>query len=195
MPRGCKWVSLGEAVENVMSELQDKMAGQMEPTLEYLTRAAELIGDIDQKELLGKGSHREATVYRQIIMWLAVRRVGISASSVGRFLDRDHSTVIYGVRCVQKRVYANSTETIGMVEDVWEAAQKLARGEGVKRKVKAEAAVPLKANKPPPERAPEPLRHWKHYEVCSENWWAANHAEFVKGMLKARAGVFQEAGE
>jgi hypothetical protein len=166
-----------------------------EPTLHHLAHAAELIGDIDQKELLGKGSHRDAATYRQIIMWLAVRRVGISSSAVGRFLDRDHSTVIYGVRCVQKRLATHSVETKRIVEGVWDAATKLARGEGVERNVRVEPAIPLKANKPPPERAPEPLRHWKYYEVCSDLWWASNHNEFVKGMMKARAGVFQEAGE
>jgi hypothetical protein len=167
----------------------------MEPTLEQLAHAAELIGDIDRNEILGKGSHREAAVYRQVIMWLAVRRVGFSASSVGRFLDRDHTTVIYGIRCVQKRIATDSFETVGIVEDVWDAARKLARGEGVRRKVKQEAVIPLKANSPPPPPKPVELKHWKHYEVCSDQWWAANHAEFVKGMMTARARVFAEAGE
>jgi hypothetical protein len=165
----------------------------MTPTLDQLIQAASLVLDIEEKELRGKGSHKYAATYRQCVMWLAVRRCGLSASSVARFFDRDHTTVIYGVRCVQKRIHTHSIETIGIVEDVWEAAQKVARGEGVRRKVKDIEIVPLKANPPPPK--PEPLKHWKHYEVCSENWWRANHAEFVKGMMKARAGVFQEAGE
>ena len=168
----------------------------MTPTLAQLIEAAVLVLDIEEKELRGKGSHKYATTYRQCLMWLAVRRCGQSVSTVGRVFDRDHTTVIYGVRCVQKRISTHSVETIGIVEDVWDAARKLARGEGVRRKVKDIEPAPIRANPPPPPVSkPEPLKHWKHYEVCSPNWYAANHAEFVQGMQKARAGVLTEAGE
>lgn len=165
------------------------------PSLAQLIEAAVLVLDIEEKELRGKGSHKYATTYRQCLMWLAVRRCGLSVSCVGRVFDRDHTTVIYGVRCVQKRISVHSVETIGIVEDVWDAAQKLARGEGVLRRTRSIEAEPLKANPPPPERKPEPLKHWSHYPVCSPEWWASNEMSFRNGMMKARAGVLTEAGE
>jgi hypothetical protein len=165
------------------------------PTLAQLIEAAVLVLDIEEKELRGKGSHKYAATYRQCIMWLAVRRVGLSVSAVARIFDRDHTTVIYGVRCVQKRISTHSVETIGIVEDVWDAARKLARGEGVKRRVRDIEPEPIRANPPPPEYKPEPLKHWSHYEVCSPEWWKSNDLAFRQGMQTARARVFAEAGE
>jgi hypothetical protein len=166
------------------------------PTLAQLIEAAVLVLDIEEKELRGKGAHKYAATYRQCIMWLAVRRVGLSVSAVARLFDRDHTTVIYGVRCVQKRISTHSVETIGIVEDVWDAARKLARGEGVRRKVKDIEPAPIRANPPPPPVSkPEPLKHWSHYEVCSPEWWRANAESFERAMQKARAGVLTEAGE
>ena len=48
------------------------------------------------KALRGPRQHRDAARARAAFMWLAWNLTGASSAQVGHFLNRDHSTVIYG---------------------------------------------------------------------------------------------------
>jgi hypothetical protein len=167
----------------------------MDPTIEHLAKAATIIGDLGSKELVGKSIHREVINVRQVVMWIAHRELGMSSVAIGKFLQRDHATVLYGVRCVQKRIYTNSEETLRLIEKITHGMHLLAKG----------GTLPPVERLPPPVRANQhieraefvakPLKHWKHYEVCSDEWWRSNDLVFRQGMMKARARVFAEAGE
>lgn len=163
-------------------------------TLEHLARAAELVGGLQPGELQGRESCREVVTVRQAVMWLATKRQGASAAGTARFLRRDHTTVIYGIRCVAKRLYMASTETNDLIEAIWAAAHVLANGGQVQV---AKPIAEVKANPPPPpkETKREALKHWSAYPICSPQWYAANDQSFKLGMIKARARVFAEAGE
>lgn len=164
----------------------------MGPTLDQLTRAAEMVGGLQPGELRGRDCSRQVVAIRQVVMWMATKRLGASAAATARFLNRDHTTVIYGIRCVSKRLQTHSRETTNLIDTIWGAARILANGGQV---VPPEPVTEVKANPPPPAKKPEVLKHWSAYPICSPEWWQANHKSFTEGMITARARVFLEAGE
>lgn len=53
---------------------------------------------VTTQELLGEGKAANLAVPRHIAMALARRMLGYSLPRIGRLLNRDHTTVLYGIR-------------------------------------------------------------------------------------------------
>ena len=192
MPQDCDgWVSLGEVVEQVMVDLKNKMVGSDPTILLRLLKAAELVGGLGPKELAGKSHSRSVAVVRHAVMWIAHKHLGLSGSSIGRVLDRDHTTVIHGVQKVQERVDRKSGKTLRLIEAILDAMAIIAKGGTVTPVKKLVTPVKPQVLDDPPK----PLKHWRFYPVCSEEWWRSNELSFREGMIKARARVSIDAGE
>tara|TARA_B110001469_G_scaffold43669_1_gene43034 strand:+ start:54 stop:392 length:339 start_codon:yes stop_codon:yes gene_type:complete len=50
--------------------------------------------------LLGRSRVSHVSEARQVVMFILVRRRGMSASGVGRFLKRNHGSVLHGLKTV-----------------------------------------------------------------------------------------------
>lgn len=54
-------------------------------------------------ELQSRGRTKRVAEARQVAFWLGVRCGGQSRAAVGRFYDRDHTSVMHGLRAVEAR--------------------------------------------------------------------------------------------
>lgn len=73
------------------------------PSLKALAAEVCMEEDFTVEELRGRPRGWFYVWPRQYFMYLAIVRYGYTASAVGRFLNRDHSTVIHGVRAHTSR--------------------------------------------------------------------------------------------
>lgn len=61
---------------------------------------------VPMRELTGPAKHRSLAYIRQEAMWSARQTTGASFPEIGRVLNRDHTTVIHGVRAHAARIGA-----------------------------------------------------------------------------------------
>lgn len=66
-----------------------------------LIRIAEAL-DVSVSVLTGRNRTPKVVQLRQAAMWL-LRQTGLSSTAIGRLLNRDHSTVLYGLRIIEGR--------------------------------------------------------------------------------------------
>ena len=78
---------------------------------EIITEAARVFR-VDRNLIAGRDRRRLPTSIRQAL-YVALRRRGASLSRIGSWMDRDHSTVIYGIKTAEKRE----------AEDLWYATR------------------------------------------------------------------------
>ena len=78
-----------------------------------LDRACEVWG-VTEAGMKGDCRTRKQTRPRQLFMWFAVEEYGFSLSDVGRCLHRDHTTILHGVRTID-RLLATDMD----VHDMW----------------------------------------------------------------------------
>lgn len=67
----------------------------------YVDAVAEATG-LQPRVIYGASRKRQIAMARQLVMFLA-HRDGVSLSTIGRALNRDHTTVLHGVRCEAAR--------------------------------------------------------------------------------------------
>lgn len=72
--------------------------------LTTLTRAARIYFLTTAEELKGDSRSQCAYLPRWVIYYIAVRRLGYSTSAVGRFLNKDHTTVLHGGKVMAKLI-------------------------------------------------------------------------------------------
>lgn len=60
---------------------------------------------VTPKQILGSSRKRNIVRARQLAMWGA-RQHGVSFPEIGRFFNRDHTTVIHGVKMVENLIEA-----------------------------------------------------------------------------------------
>lgn len=70
------------------------------PEWAWVEAAADLYG-LDPSTLLSDARHKSVVKARQIAAWL-MREDGLSYPTIGRALNRDHTTAIHSVRCVER---------------------------------------------------------------------------------------------
>lgn len=177
------------------------------PTLRAITAAAIRVLDVCPETLTSRSRELHVSRPRWIVWLLAHKRSGLSLNQIGLFFDRDHSSVLHGVRQMGHRMAKDAT-LAGHVEAVWAEALRLhAKGKGVRfiRIRPAVAPAPRKhAAKAPnlavqrqtqaeaiPEPKPErravarPLKHWSKLQPFSREWWLSNEREFRRGLARA----------
>lgn len=71
-------------------------------------RAAEY--HVTVSDVLGRGRTQSVTAARQAVM-ADLRALGKSLPEIGRYLDRDHTTVLLGIRKAHERSVAGKNET------------------------------------------------------------------------------------
>lgn len=83
------------------------------PKCRQIIAAVAFIHGLSVADLSGPSRHRSIAWPRQQAMWLCRAKPGVSLTAIGRFLgDRDHTTVLHGVRQVERRIAAKDAATI-----------------------------------------------------------------------------------
>ena len=70
------------------------------PKLSTIMETAAHVFGYSRTELLAQRRDRELVYRRQVCMYAMYKLTTCSYPAIGRFLRRDHSTVVYGVQCV-----------------------------------------------------------------------------------------------
>ncbi|HAZ16015.1 MAG TPA: hypothetical protein DCY54_05235 [Parachlamydiales bacterium] len=60
--------------------------------------------DLQKEELMGRAQTKECSLPRQLAMYLCRKELKRSFKEIGRIFHRDHSTVISGIRKIQKKL-------------------------------------------------------------------------------------------
>lgn len=74
-----------------------------------VVRAVALECGLDVDDLIGPSRAAEIVRARQKAMWLC-HRAGKKKTTIGRFFNRDHTTVLHGIRRHEERLNAASAE-------------------------------------------------------------------------------------
>lgn len=67
-------------------------------------RAVSYFFKIPEKELIRSGEFRGHSRPRQILFWILRRRLGVKYEAIGLFVQRHHSSVIYGVKKIDREM-------------------------------------------------------------------------------------------
>ena len=79
-----------------------KFATLSKPKIRILAERLCGVGDVTVEELKGPSRFRKVCVVRQEFMYQA-RKQGETASGIARFLNRDHTTILHGIKAAEKR--------------------------------------------------------------------------------------------
>lgn len=76
----------------------------MKPTLKALAQATATHCQVSYDDLVGQSREKYATEPRHIFFYIARKTVGHSLSHIGRWSDKDHTSVLYAVRKMEGKV-------------------------------------------------------------------------------------------
>lgn len=68
--------------------------------------------DIPAEVIRGESREREVVYVRQVAYYLLKTKYGFSYSTIGKLFDRDHTTVIHGVRKIEQNLDAEEVNSI-----------------------------------------------------------------------------------
>jgi chromosomal replication initiator protein len=70
-------------------------------------------------ELMGDSRRQPLTRNRQVAMYVAHKMTGRSLPFIARHIgDRDHTTILHGVRAVEARIAAGDADTIAAINGI-----------------------------------------------------------------------------
>ena len=93
--------------ESVARAIQDivKRSNEYIPTPEAILEYISKYYNVDESVIRGQQRNRDAVQARQIAMYLIRSMTSISLDDTGKFFDnRDHSTVLYSIQQVEKKM-------------------------------------------------------------------------------------------
>ena len=97
--------------ESVARAIQDivKRSNEYIPTPEAILEYISKYYNVDQSIIQGQQRNRDATQARQVSMYLIRNMTSLSLDEIGKVFDnRDHSTVLYSIQQVEKKMKSDS---------------------------------------------------------------------------------------
>ena len=97
--------------ESVARAIQDivKRSNEYIPTPEAILEYISRYYSVDQSIIKGQQRNRDATQARQVSMYLIRNMTSLSLDDIGKVFDnRDHSTVLYSIQQVEKKMKTDS---------------------------------------------------------------------------------------
>jgi len=64
---------------------------------------------IELKDLQGKDRHFEVTLQRHLLMYLLKTKFGISLETIGRYFNRDHTSVVHAIYKISDMIYTHDS--------------------------------------------------------------------------------------
>ncbi|MDN3506237.1 MAG: chromosomal replication initiator protein DnaA [Simkaniaceae bacterium] len=99
--KGKNPITLLEAQSLLTDLLQKEEEQKLTP--EKILSATSAYFGIRKSDILGKSRARECTVPRKIAMYLCRKRLHLPYLTIGKFFDRDHSTVMTSIEQIEKK--------------------------------------------------------------------------------------------
>ena len=92
-------LKLKKALELAQEALKDHFAqdNNKEVTPDFIVQIVADQYGIDPGDIKSKKRSQDIALPRQIVMYLCNKCIGMSSTEIGRYLERDHSTVIHGI--------------------------------------------------------------------------------------------------
>ena len=59
------------------------------------------------EQITGSTRKREVVMVRHCLMWVMRNKLRMTLSNIGRLFDRDHTSVIHGIACVNNYLYTD----------------------------------------------------------------------------------------
>ncbi len=101
--------------------IRDEEASALTPE-KFMVMTAEHFG-ITKENILSKAQSRDCVIPRQIAMYLCRKQLKIPFIQLGDLFHRDHSTVMSGVKNIQKKLDAKDKEMSALIESISEKAR------------------------------------------------------------------------
>ena len=112
-----------EIAERALEDLLPQTGEEISPEL-ILQETAEHFG-LSREDLVGKSRSRPLTTARHVAMYLARECTGLSLIKIGELFDRDHTTVMHGIKKIEQLMRAR-----GSVYNQVQALTRKIRGRG-----------------------------------------------------------------
>lgn len=150
----------------------------MKVRIAHIIDAAELVLDLPDGSIRSGRRFKPWAIARQIVMYVSFTRFNRTASQIGRVLQRDHSTVGWGIRVVSEQIKTDARlrETVQRIGD---AAEKIAAGVPLERgsretkpQTKKRKRFVVPTGLPPATAHQQPI----------EDWYRANDLRFCAAM-------------
>jgi hypothetical protein len=93
------------------------------PTVAFIQMTVAHHYGLSAREMTSERRSREIAWPRQIAMYLAYKLTPKSLPGIGRQFNRDHTTILHGIRCVRRRIASDQSyrETVEMLRQRIEA--------------------------------------------------------------------------
>jgi chromosomal replication initiator protein len=96
-----------EIAERALEDLLPQTGEEISPAL-ILQETAEHFG-LAREDLVGKSRSRPLTTARHVAMYLARECTGLSLIKIGEMFDRDHTTVMHGIKKIEQLMRARGS--------------------------------------------------------------------------------------
>ena len=117
---------LAAEIKPVEEEKQDKQIYTTISDQQVFDKFKELVAqefDIEKPDIMGKRRHRDFVVPRHVLTYLAEEFcIGWSIPTIGRKMDRDHTTILYSVNKIKEQLQIDHdlNERIAVIVDNFE---------------------------------------------------------------------------
>ena len=107
-------------LENISRAMDDmvKSGANVVPTPSLIISQVCKFYSVEESVLLGSQKSRTVTEPRQVAMYLVRRLTNLSFPEIGQKFDKDHATVIYNVRKVEKAIKEGNKEMQNNIRDI-----------------------------------------------------------------------------
>lgn len=96
-----------DIVERAIKDMFQEHPG-LNPTPEIIIKEVSKYFQVDENALIGKNKSKETVLPRQISMYLIRELIQLSYPDIGKYFNRDHSTVIHAVNKIEETIRTDS---------------------------------------------------------------------------------------
>ena len=96
-----------QIAERALEDLLPQTGGEISP--EFILEETASYFSVSRADLVGKSRSRQLTTARHVAMYLARECTGLSLIKIGELFDRDHTTVMHGIKKIETLMRARGS--------------------------------------------------------------------------------------
>lgn len=104
-------------VQKILTDLEEEEKKSALSPEKIIASVAAIYG-IRQEDLLGKSQSQDCSLPRQIAMYLCRHELRLPFQGIGAIFDRDHSTVMTGIKQIEKRLETSDRELLSSLSEI-----------------------------------------------------------------------------
>ena len=163
------------------------------PPMRIVIRLVARVTGTTASQLTGKRQIRQISLPRMIAMWVGVRHLSLTTPQVGRSLNRDHTTVLTGIRKVEKLRWADRTLARRISEICERVDIELAKPPGAHNGQAVNIGIEMLVRSKSIDTSTEEgrastakkLSDFAVMQPFKPRWWLVNNERFVAAMRAA----------